>query len=148
MSWMPRSTRTATVPHAVQRLIELSHAVEKLTICAIGPVTNLAAALVQIAVRLVEDPEAPVGAYHVVNRGETTWRRVAEAVFARAATHGRKAPSVIPMSTSEYPTPARRPLNSRLSTDRLERDYAIVLPDWRSSIERIVDQLLQAETSV
>ena len=109
---------------------------------------DLAAALAQIAVRLVEDPEAPVGAYHVVNRGETTWRRVAEAVFARAATHGRKAPSVIPISTSEYPTPARRPLNSRLSTDRLERDYAIVLPDWRSSIERIVDQLLQAETSV
>jgi len=45
-SVLPRSVRTAAAPHAVQRLIELSHAVEKLTICAIGPMTNLAAALV------------------------------------------------------------------------------------------------------
>ena len=109
---------------------------------------DLARALAKIAVRLVEDPQAPVGAYHVVNRGETTWRRVAEVVFARAAMHGGKTPVVTPISTNEYPTPARRPLNSKLSTVRLERDYAIVLPDWQSSIERIVDQLLQVETSV
>ena len=109
---------------------------------------DLAAALLQITRRLIEGPDAPTGVFHVVNRGETTWRRVAEAVFERAAGHGRKVPSVVPIVTSEYPTPARRPLNSRLSTARLEEGYGIVLPDWRDGVDRIVDQLLQAETSV
>jgi dTDP-4-dehydrorhamnose reductase len=109
---------------------------------------DLAQALLTIVQRLIEDPDAPVGAFHVVNRGETTWRRVAEAVFAKAAQYGRPVPKVIPIPTSEYPTPVRRPLNSRLSTDRLEQMYGIVLPDWRASVERIVEQLLQAETSV
>ncbi len=109
---------------------------------------DLADALLRIALRLVEDPKAPTGAVHTVNRGETTWRRVAEAVFARAAEYGRKAPAVIPIPTTDYPTPARRPLNSRLSTARLEREYGVVLPDWRASVDRIVDQLLQAENKV
>ena len=109
---------------------------------------DLAAALLQITQRLIEMPDAPIGVFHVVNRGETTWRRVAEAVFERAAGQARKVPSVIPIATSEYPTPARRPLNSRLSTERLEREYGIVLPDWRDGVDRIVDQLLQAEISV
>ena len=108
---------------------------------------DLAEALMILTRRLIEDSDAPVGAVHVANRGETTWRRVAEAVFARAATHGRAAPAVVPIPTSDYPTPARRPLNSRLSTARLEQAYGIVLPDWRDAVDRIVDQLLQTETS-
>lgn len=109
---------------------------------------DLAAALLRITQRLIEVPDAPTGVFHVVNRGETTWRRVAEAVFARAAAHGHTVPRVTPIATSEYPTPARRPLNSRLSTARLEQAYGIVLPDWRDGVDRIVDELLQAETSV
>ena len=109
---------------------------------------DLAAALLQITRRLIEAPDAPTGVFHTVNRGETTWRRVAEAVFARAAHHGRTVPLVTPIPTSDYPTPARRPLNSRLSTARLEQAYGIVLPDWRDGVDRIVDQLLQTETTV
>ncbi len=109
---------------------------------------DLAAALMSVTVRLIEDPDAPIGVYHVVNRGETSWRHVAEAVFERAANYGRPPPIVQPITTAEYPTPARRPLNSRLSTERLERDYGIILPDWRLATDRIVDQLLHAETTV
>ena len=108
---------------------------------------DLAAALLQITQRLIETPDAPAGVFHTVNRGETTWRRVAEAVFQRATRYGRTAPAVVPITTAEYPTPARRPLNSRLSTARLEQAYGIVLPDWRDGVDRIVDQLLQTETS-
>ena len=108
---------------------------------------DLAAVLLQVTLRLIADPAAPTGVFHMVNRGETTWRRVAEAVFERAARHGRKVPAVTPISTADYPTPARRPLNSRLSTARLEQAYGIVLPEWRDAVDRIVDQLLQAETS-
>lgn len=109
---------------------------------------DLATALLEMAVRMIEDPQSAVGVFHVVNRGETTWRLVAEAVFERAQRHGRRAPRVIPITTAEYPTPAKRPLNSRLSTERLERDFGIVLPNWRDGIDRIVDQLLQPGTSI
>jgi dTDP-4-dehydrorhamnose reductase len=109
---------------------------------------DLAAALMRITRCLIDDPAAPTGVFHIVNRGETTWRRVAEAVFERAARRGVARPVVTPISTAEYPTPARRPLNSRLSTERLKREYGIVLPDWRDGVDRIVDQLMQAETSV
>jgi dTDP-4-dehydrorhamnose reductase len=109
---------------------------------------DLADALLRIAMRLIEDQTAPVGIYHTVNRGETTWRGVAEAVFERAARHGYRAPRIKPIPTAEYPTPARRPLNSRLSSERLERDYQIALPNWRDAVDRIVDQLLQAEKSI
>ena len=109
---------------------------------------DLAAALMTIVVRLMDQADAPTGVFHVVNRGETTWRRVAEAVFERAAEHGRPAPRVTPISTAEYPTPAKRPLNSRLSTARLENEYGLVLSGWSQSVGLIVDQLLQAETLV
>ena len=107
---------------------------------------DLAAALLAITLRLIEDQDAPIGVYHVVNRGETTWRRVAEAVFARASFHGYKAPRVTPIPTADYPTPATRPLNSRLSSARLEEAFGLALPDWNDGIDRIVDQLLKTET--
>ena len=107
---------------------------------------DLAAALLAITLRLIEDQDAPTGVVHVVNRGETSWRGVAEAVFARAATHGYKAPKVTPITTADYPTPARRPLNSRLSTDRLFHAYGIEMPAWDASINTIVDQLMLLET--
>lgn len=107
---------------------------------------DLAKALLEITTRLIDNPAAPTGIFHVVNRGETTWRGVAEAVFERAATYCRRAPVVHPITTAEYPTPAKRPLNSRLSTERLEQEFGIVLPDWRLSVDGIVDQLLKPET--
>ena len=107
---------------------------------------DLAAALLSITLRMIADPSAPTGVFHTVNRGETSWRGVAEAVFARAAAHGYKSPRVIPITTAEYPTPARRPLNSRLSSERLEAAYGLALPDWRDAIDRIVDQLMLTET--
>jgi dTDP-4-dehydrorhamnose reductase len=108
---------------------------------------DLASVLLAITVRLIEDPDAPTGTYHTVNRGETSWRGVAQAVFDRAAQRGYKAPKVTPITTAEYPTPARRPLNSRLSTDKLEKDFGLVLPDWRDGIDRIVDQLMDMEAA-
>jgi dTDP-4-dehydrorhamnose reductase len=85
----------------------------------------------------------PYGTYHFVNGGEATWYALAEAVFARAATHGRAAPSVEPILTSDYPTPAARPANSRLSTAKISRDYGITPRDWRGAVDEIVDALLK-----
>ncbi|WP_404711683.1 dTDP-4-dehydrorhamnose reductase [Sphingomonas sp. MMS24-J13] len=90
--------------------------------------------------------DAPLwGTYHFVNGGEATWHELAEAVFARAATHGRPQPRVAAITTADYPTPARRPANSRLSTARIERDFGVVPRPWRTAIDGIVDQLLSKE---
>ena len=107
---------------------------------------DLAKALLDITIQLIERPDAPSGIVHVVNRGETSWRGVAEAVFAQAATHGYRVPKVTPITTAEYPTPARRPLNSRLSTEHLAHAYGIEMPLWDAAIIRIVDQLMLLET--
>lgn len=85
----------------------------------------------------------PYGTYHFVNGGEATWHGLAEAIFARAATHGRPVPSVEPIGTSDYPTPAVRPANSRLATAKIGRDYGITPRDWRGAIDEIVDALLK-----
>lgn len=85
------------------------------------------------------------GTWHFVNGGEATWHELAEAVFARAAVHGRPQPKVTAITTADYPTPARRPANSRLSTARIERDFGIVPRPWRTAIDGIVDQLLAKE---
>jgi dTDP-4-dehydrorhamnose reductase len=85
----------------------------------------------------------PYGTYHFVNAGEATWHELAEAVFVRAAAHGRPAPAVEPIATRDYPTPAARPANSRLATAKIERDYGIVPRDWHDAIEDIVDTLVK-----
>jgi dTDP-4-dehydrorhamnose reductase len=102
---------------------------------------DMAEALLAIMARLIRDPDAPTGVYHVANSGETTWFGVAEAVFEAAAARGRKTPGLVPITTADYPTPARRPPNSRLSGDKLAADYGLRLPDWRASLTRIVERL-------
>jgi dTDP-4-dehydrorhamnose reductase len=82
------------------------------------------------------------GTYHFVNAGDASWHDLAEVVFARAGTHGRPVPIVHPITTADYPTPATRPANSRLSTAKIERDFGIVPRPWRTAIDQIVDQLL------
>lgn len=88
---------------------------------------------------------APYGTYHFVNDGEGTWHDLATHVFARAAGHGRPQPEVGAITTAEYPTPAKRPANSRLATDRLRDDYAITPRPWRVAVDEIVDELVTGD---
>jgi dTDP-4-dehydrorhamnose reductase len=81
------------------------------------------------------------GTYHFVNRGEASWAELAGAVFERAAVNGRKAPEIEPIATRDYPTPATRPANSRLATDKIARDYAVTPRAWQPMVAEIVDQL-------
>ena len=104
--------------------------------------TDLALALVAVAERLVADPDAPCGDYHFVNAGEASWCEFARAIFEAAQAHGRAAPSVEAITTADYPTPARRPANSRLATDKIRRDFAIAPRPWRAAMEEIVARLL------
>lgn len=108
---------------------------------------DLAAAILRIADRIAADGwnEAWSGVFHAAGAGETTWHGFATAIFAEAARHGAKVPAtVIPITTAEYPTPARRPANSRLDCGRLRAVFGIDLPHWRDSLRRTIDDIFAA----
>ena len=102
---------------------------------------DLAAALSRIVLRLMRDPGAQTGTFHVVNRGEASWADVAEAVFAASRARGGPSARVARITTAEYPTPARRPANSRLATGKIERHYGLEMRPWRTALEEAVATL-------
>lgn len=85
------------------------------------------------------------GIWHLVAAGETSWHGFAEAIFDEAVAVGLlpRAPRVVPITTADYPTPARRPAYSRLDTSRLERDFGVELPDWRQGLARVIGELAE-----
>lgn len=83
------------------------------------------------------------GTWNLVAGGETSWHGFATAIFEDAVHAGltERAPEVLPVPSSEYPTPARRPAYSRLDTGRLARDFGIELPDWRHGVQQVIGEL-------
>jgi dTDP-4-dehydrorhamnose reductase len=108
---------------------------------------DIARALATITLRLIADPEAPIGVYHFVNAGETSWAGLAEEIFAISRDHGGVFAEVTPITTAEYPTPARRPANSRLSTAKIATDYGITPRPWRDAVAEIIDDLSNRNTA-
>ncbi len=82
------------------------------------------------------------GVFHTAGDGWTTWHGLAEAVFRHAEAHGRRAPIVEAIRTEDWPTPARRPLDSRLDCGKLARVFGLRQPAWPGSVARTVDDLL------
>jgi dTDP-4-dehydrorhamnose reductase len=81
----------------------------------------------------------PWGVYNMTNSGETSWHGFAEAIQALDASGETQAAHLLPIPGSDYPTPARRPLNSRLDNDKLEHTFGIRLQDWRVALARCMD---------
>jgi len=103
---------------------------------------DIAAALRTIVLRMIADPAAPSGIYHFVNAGEATWCELAREIFALSAAAGGPSADVEAITTAQYPTPARRPANSRLSTSKITADYGIHPRDWRAAVRDIIDELV------
>lgn len=82
------------------------------------------------------------GIYHAAGTGATSWCGLAEEVFASSAARGGAAASIRPVGTAAYPTPARRPANSRLDCSKLERTFGITLPRWEAGVHACVARLL------
>jgi dTDP-4-dehydrorhamnose reductase len=78
------------------------------------------------------DNTQPWGLYHLTNAGETSWHGFAQAILDLDAPESETR--LLPIPSSDYPTPARRPLNSRLNNDKLERVFGVRLPDWRLAL--------------
>jgi dTDP-4-dehydrorhamnose reductase len=75
------------------------------------------------------------GVYHMTCRGVTTWFRFAQEIFAQyGPSNSGKVVQLIPIPSSEYPTPAVRPANSVLSNEKLQATFGIALPEWQSAL--------------
>ncbi len=100
------------------------------------------------AVRTVQSQPARtdlLGLYHLVASGHTNWHDYARFVIEWARAHGlpvRVAPeAVLPIPTAEYPTPAQRPLNSRLDTAKVCQAFGLTLPHWQQGVERMLIEI-------
>ncbi|WP_242166945.1 MULTISPECIES: dTDP-4-dehydrorhamnose reductase [unclassified Pseudomonas] len=87
------------------------------------------------------------GIYHLAAAGETTWHRYARFVLEQAQAAGvvLKVPSaaVGAITTAAYPTPAKRPGNSRLNTQKLQNAFSLRLPDWQDGVARMLKEILE-----
>jgi dTDP-4-dehydrorhamnose reductase len=81
------------------------------------------------------------GLYHACGAGETTWHGLATALFEEAERHGVPRPQIDAIATADWPTPVRRPADSRLECGKLARVFGVRLPDWRDSLADVVDRV-------
>lgn len=91
------------------------------------------------------DPQA-VGLWHLTAAGSTSWHGFAEAIFAGAHARGLlpRVPRVLPIATSDYPTPARRPAYSCLDTSRVQAAFELELPRWEQALDEVLDEMAAA----
>ncbi len=105
---------------------------------------DIAIAIVSIAKRLATDPSAHLrGVFHMSGTGETNWAGFAKQIFEFSAENGGKSIVVNDITTAQYPTPARRPANSRLDCCKLQEVYGIRLPEWQTSTRAVMAALAQ-----
>lgn len=107
---------------------------------------DLADAIIAMTGNLLSRPDDQSlrGIFHVTGSGEASWADFASAIFSASADLGGPNPSIRRIRSADYPTPAKRPANSRLSNEKLRQRHGIVLPHWRSSTHAIVRRLLGA----
>ncbi len=104
---------------------------------------DIAQVLQTITLRLLSQKKAPTGTYHFVNAGETSWHGLAAHIFGHATKAGLKTPKLNAITTVDYPTPAQRPVNSRLDSSKIARDYKVTPRPWQDAIDEILDVLVQ-----
>ena len=151
-----QGVRAAGGPHAILRtswvfsahganfvktMLRLGAEREKLTIVADqvgGPTSaaDIAAALLTMA-RAFHAGQGTTGTYHFSGGPDVSWADFAREIFAQSGL----SCAVEDIPTSAYPTPARRPANSRMDCTALTRDYGIERPDWRDSLRRVLSDL-------
>jgi dTDP-4-dehydrorhamnose reductase len=96
-----------------------------------------------------EGVRAVQGIYHAADSGETTWYGFASeflSLFAEARPDVKLA-SLVPIASSQYPTPAKRPANSRLDCSRLDDVFGFRMPEWQQSAAAVIAELLRSDTT-
>ncbi|MFT3722048.1 MAG: dTDP-4-dehydrorhamnose reductase [Hyphomonadaceae bacterium] len=131
----------------VRTMLRLARSQERINVVAdqLGRPTyasHLAIALRDIAARLVLDPLAPTGVFHLSGSGDpSSWRQFAEFVFSASQVRGGPTAIADPVPTSGYPTAAKRPANSVLDCAKIAEAYGLVMPSWRQGVEECVEEI-------
>ena len=102
-------------------------------------------AIVAWLAALPRERQALEGTYHVVASGQTSWHGFAQAIVDAAASTGLLArrPAVVPIATSDFPTPARRPAYSVLDNRKFQHAFGFPLPDWTQGLTQVMDELCE-----
>jgi dTDP-4-dehydrorhamnose reductase len=134
-------------------MLRLAGERERLTVVAdqFGAPTS-AALLADVTAQLIRQHQRegsegfPYGTYHVAAGGETSWHEYARFVIAEALAAGKPLKAtpeaVAPLATADYPTPAKRPANSRLNTARFTDTFGLRLPHWQEGLRHVLQQIL------
>jgi dTDP-4-dehydrorhamnose reductase len=106
---------------------------------------HLVDAILDLARKLsgAKDGEVPWGVYHATGAGTATWCEMAQEVFRCSAKLGGPTAVVDPIASTDYPTPAQRPVNSRLDCSKLNRAFGITLPSWQAGVAQCVERLVK-----
>lgn len=102
---------------------------------------DVAEGIVAVARKLAVG-EGASGIFHMTAAGETTWCGFARAIMEESAARGGPSVPVEPITTADYPTPAKRPKNSRLDCTAIAESYGVRLPPWRESAARCLAEVL------
>ena len=126
----------------VKTMLRLGAERDRLTVVAdqIGgptPAGDIASACLRMIRVLRDRPDTTGGIYHFAGAPDASWADFAREIMAQAGLGAQ----VADIPSSDYPTPAARPLNSRLDCGRIARDFGIARPDWRAGLARVLDQL-------
>ncbi|MDI2112774.1 dTDP-4-dehydrorhamnose reductase [Commensalibacter nepenthis] len=107
---------------------------------------DLAWAIIQIADRYLKEGWNSEwnGIYHAVGTGDATWYELAVEALQQAALYGQKMPEISAIKTEDWPTPAKRPQDSRLNTDKLYQVFNVRLPKWQDSVAKVVQTVFNA----
>lgn len=107
---------------------------------------DIADAILAVAANLVASEEQDLrGVFHMTGQGEGSWADFAEHIFSTSASAGGPSATVRRIATADYPTPARRPANSRLDSSKLHEFHKVQLPHWRTSTDEVVWRLVEEQ---
>lgn len=132
-------------------MLRLAQEREQLTVIAdqsgVPTGADLLADITVHAIRQLQYYPQHAGIYHCAASGETTWYEYAQFVIEQVRKIRPNLPvkctEITPVPTSAYPTPARRPLNSRLNTHKLQAAFGLILPSWQQGVVRMLVEILE-----
>jgi dTDP-4-dehydrorhamnose reductase len=125
----------------VKTMLRLSDTRDLLSVVAdqIGgptPARDIAATCVQIANQLIKEPFKS-GTYHFSGAPDVSWAEFATEIFAQAD----RFVTIIPIPSAQYPTPAKRPFNSRMDCSSIEQVFGVIRPNWQEGLKEILKDL-------
>ena len=105
---------------------------------------DIADAVLSVARNLVlrKDDADLRGVFHLAGAGEVSWAGFATEIFSASESLGGPRAEIAPISTADYPTAARRPVNSCLDTTKLRATHGVIMPAWQQSTHRVIRRLL------